>query len=86
MDGEYPIPALFPNRLTTKENSSQGTFSPDNKQIAFVEQSTTNHRYFYYPWVGSKPVCKLTKYRYGRWDLRNGAPMGNNLFFLQLFP
>lgn len=53
-----------PKQLTTKEGSSQPTFSPDGKQIAFVRMADGKPQIFVLSLDGGEAV-QLTKFRYG---------------------
>src|SRR6266516_1958738 len=53
-----------PKQLTTKEGSSQASWSPDGKQIAFVRLADGKPQIFLLPMDGGEAV-QLTKFRYG---------------------
>ncbi len=77
-------PGATPKQLTTKENSSQGTFSPDGKQIAFVRTVDNKSQIFLLSLDGGEAV-QLTKFRYGavgpKW-----SPDGKQLIFSSNIP
>lgn len=72
-------PGAVPKQLTTKENSSQGTFSPDNKQVAFVRTVDSKPQIFLLSLDGGEAV-QLTKSRYGA-GTPKWSPDGKQLIY-----
>ncbi|HJV20660.1 MAG TPA: S9 family peptidase [Sediminibacterium sp.] len=68
-----------PKALTTKENASQPTWSPDGKQLAFVRAVDGKPQIFLLSFDGGEPV-QLTRFKYGasgpKW-----SPDGKQLLF-----
>src|SRR5215471_7711669 len=54
-----------PKQLTGKEGSSQATFSPDGKQIAFVRLADGKPQIFLLSMDVGGEAIQLTKFRYG---------------------
>jgi dipeptidyl aminopeptidase/acylaminoacyl peptidase len=73
-----------PRQLTSKENSSQPTFSPDGKQIAFVRPVDGRGQIFLLSLDGGEAI-QLTRFKYGaaapRW-----SPDGKQLLFAASIP
>ncbi len=68
-----------PKQLTTKESSSQATFSPDGKQIAFVRAVDNKPQVFLLSLEGGEAV-QLTKYKYGA-GTPKWSPDGKQILF-----
>ena len=68
-----------PKQLTTKEGSSQASFSPDGKQIAFVRLADGKPQIFLLPLDGGEAV-QLTKFRYGA-GTPKWSPDGKQILF-----
>jgi dipeptidyl aminopeptidase/acylaminoacyl peptidase len=68
-----------PKQLTAKEGSSQGAFSPDGKQIAFVRVSDGKPQVFIISLDGGEAI-QLTKYKYGA-GTPKWSPDGKQILF-----
>ena len=77
-------PNAIPKQLTTKEGSSQGTFSPDGKQIAFVRAIDGKPQIFLLSLDGGE-ATQLTKFRYGA-GTPKWSPNGKQLIFSSNIP
>ena len=73
-----------PKQLTSKDNSSQPTFSPDGKQIAFVRAVDGKAQIFLLSLDGGEAV-QLTKYKYGASNPK-WSPNGKQLLFSANIP
>jgi Tol biopolymer transport system component len=73
-----------PKQLTTKENSTQASFSPDGKQIVFVRSVDGRGQIFLLSLDGGEAV-QLTKYKYGAGNPR-WSPDGKQLLFSASIP
>ncbi len=69
----------MPKQLTTKEGSSQASFSPDGKQIAFVRLVDTKPQIFLLSLDGGEAV-QLTNYKYGA-GTPKWSPDGKQILF-----
>lgn len=69
-----------PRQLTTRENSSQGVFSPDGKQIAFVRTIENRSQIFLLSLDGGEAI-QLTKYKYGASNPQ-WSPDGKQILFV----
>ncbi len=74
----------FPKQLTTKESSSQGSFSPDGKLIAFVRSVDNKPQIFLLPLDGGEAV-QLTKFKYGA-GTPKWSPDGKQILFSSTIP
>src|SRR5258706_12029373 len=68
-----------PKQLTTKEGSSQASWSPDGKQIAFVRLADGKPQIFLLSLDGGE-ATQLTKFRYGA-GTPKWSPDGKQLLF-----
>src|SRR5688572_26777851 len=74
-----------PRQLTTaKENSSQASFSPDGKQIAFVRSVDSKPQIFLLSFDGGEAM-QLTKHKYGAGNPR-WSPDGKQVLFSSTIP
>ncbi len=83
----YIVPtdgSAAPKALTSRENASQPTFSPDGKQLAFVRAVDGKSQIFLLSFDGGEPV-QLTKFKYGaggpKW-----SPDGKQIVFSASVP
>ena len=68
-----------PRQLTSKENSSQATWSPDGSQLAFVRMADGKSQIFLLPLDGGEAI-QLTKFRYGAGNPKWNPDGGQILF------
>ncbi len=73
-DGSTP-----PKQITGKESASQGTFSPDGKQIAFVRAVDNKPQIFLLSLDGGEAI-QLTKFKYGA-SAPKWSPDGKKILF-----
>jgi len=73
-----------PKQLTAKEGSSQGAWSPDGRQIAFVRLADGKPQIFLLSLDGGEAV-QLTKFRYGA-GTPTWGPDGKQLLFSSNIP
>ncbi len=73
-----------PKQLTTKEGSSQGAFSPDGKQIAFVRSVDNKPQIFLLSLDGGEAV-QFTKFKYGA-GTPKWSPDGKQILFSSNIP
>ena len=73
-----------PKQLTTKEGSSQATWSPDGKQIAFARLADGRPQIFLLSLEGGEAV-QLTKFRYGA-GTPKWSPDGKQIIFSSNIP
>ena len=73
-----------PQQLTTKENSSQPSFSPDGRQIAFVRTVNGKSQVFILSLEGGEAV-QLTSFKYGASNPR-WSPDGKQILFSSNIP
>jgi dipeptidyl aminopeptidase/acylaminoacyl peptidase len=76
--------ASSPRQLTAKEGSSQGAWSPDGKQIAFVRLADDKPQIFLLSLDGGEAI-QLTKFRYGA-GTPKWSPDGKQLLFSSNIP
>ena len=68
-----------PKQITSKEGSSQPTFSPDGKQLAFVRVADGKPQIFVI-WLDGGEAMQLTKYKYGA-GTPKWSPDGKQILF-----
>lgn len=68
-----------PKALTTRENASQPTWSPDGKQLAFARAVDNKSQIFLLSFDGGEPV-QLTKFKYGA-SSPKFSPDGKQILF-----
>ena len=73
-----------PRQLTTKENASQATWSPDGRQLAFVRAADGKSQIFILSLDGGEAV-QLTKFKYGAFS-PTWSPDGKQLLFATSVP
>jgi dipeptidyl aminopeptidase/acylaminoacyl peptidase len=73
-----------PKQLTGKEGSSQATFSPDGKQIAFVRLADSKPQIFLLSLDGGEAI-QLTKFKYGA-GTPKWSPDGKQILFSSNIP
>jgi len=73
-----------PKQLTTKESSSQPTWSPDGKTLAFVRNADGKQQIFTLSMDGGEAV-QLTKYKYGA-TAPKWSPDGKKILFAASIP
>jgi dipeptidyl aminopeptidase/acylaminoacyl peptidase len=73
-----------PRQLTTKESSSQASWSPDGKQLAFVRLADGKPQLFLLALDGGEAV-QLTKYKYGA-GTPKWSPDGKQILFSSNIP
>jgi dipeptidyl aminopeptidase/acylaminoacyl peptidase len=73
-----------PRQLTTKEGSSQATWSPDGKQIAFVRLADGKPQIFLLSLEGGE-ATQLTKFKYGA-GTPKWSPDGKKILFSSNIP
>lgn len=73
-----------PKQLTGKDNASQGVFSPDGKQIAFVRAVEGRSQIFLLPLDGGEAI-QLTRHKYGAGSPR-WSPDGKKILFSASIP
>jgi len=71
--------SLAPRQLTTKDNASQPSWSPDGKQLAFVRAVDGKSQIFLLSFEGGEPI-QFTHFRYGA-SSPKWSPDGREILF-----
>jgi dipeptidyl aminopeptidase/acylaminoacyl peptidase len=77
-------PGSTPKQMTSKENATQPTFSPDGKQVAFVRTVDGKAQIFLLAIDGGEAI-QLTRYKYGASNPK-WSPDGKKILFAASIP